>query len=127
MEDFAEIDLLVFQSKYQEALERYENLTKKNKDHSIVDEVLWESANILIKLGQFEKASGYLEDLLKNHATDILGDDANFTLGKLNEEYLNNPDKALEIYTKQLKEYPGSIYNVEARKRLRKLRGDNLN
>ena len=37
MEDFAEIDLLVFQSKFQEALERYENLTKKNKDHSLVD------------------------------------------------------------------------------------------
>ncbi len=127
MEEFAAIDLLVFQSKYQEALSRYDNLLKTHKDHSLVDEVLWESANIYIKLGDFEKGADFLEELLKNHKTDILGDDANFTLGKLNEEYLNNPDKALEIYTNQLKDYPGSIFNVEARKRLRKLRGDNLN
>lgn len=127
MEEFAAIDLLVFQSKYQEAIKRYDVLLEKHKKHSLVDEVLWESANIFIKLGSFDKAADYLEELLKNHKTDILGDDANFTLGKLNEEYLNNPDKALEIYTNQLKEYPGSIFNVEARKRLRKLRGDNLN
>ncbi|UZR96007.1 tetratricopeptide repeat protein [Chondrinema litorale] len=127
MSEYAEIDLLVFQSHFEEALDRYKQLLKAHKDHSLADEIMWESANILMKLGRFEEAVVYLEDILKDHAFDILGDDANFTLGKIEEDYMHNSEKAQEIYTKQLKDYPGSIFNVEARKRLRKLRGDNLN
>jgi outer membrane protein assembly factor BamD (BamD/ComL family) len=41
------------------------------------------------------------------------------------EEDLKDNAKAQELYNQVLTKYPGSIYVAEARKRFRKLRGDN--
>jgi TolA-binding protein len=56
-----------------------------------------------------------------------LGDDALFSLASLEESYLKDNEKAKQHYQELLTKYPGSLYTVEARKRFRKLRGDNLN
>ncbi len=127
MTNFAEIELLVFQSKFEEALIQYNVMLKDFESHSLTDEIWWEKAEILIKLGRFEEAVESLELILKHNRNDILADDANFTIGKIYEENLKNQELAMEYYRKQMVDYPGSIYNVEARKRFRKLRGDNLN
>ena len=88
------------------------------------DEILWERANILIKLGKPEDAIQDLEEIIAQHGDDLFGDDANYLAATLYEETLNEKEKAQQYYMNHLLKYPGSIYVTDARKRARKLRGD---
>ncbi len=126
MQKYAEIDLLVFQNQYPQALEAYEKMLKDFPKHSLIDNIYWEMANIQIKLGNTEKTVEALQEIMENHGDDILGDDATFLLAKQYEEQLDDKEKAKELYLKILTDYPGSIYIPEARKRARLLRGDKL-
>ena len=53
-------------------------------------------------------------------------DDAIYTLAEIYQKKLEDKEKAKALYEKILLEFKGSIYTSEARKRFRKLRGDNL-
>ncbi len=127
LKEYASIDLLVFQGQYEQALERYKAMQKQFSYHPIVDEILWAKANIYLKLGKFEQAIDELTKIIEEHNEDIWADDANFLIAKIYDENLKNKDKAMEYYQKQLTNYQGSMYSVEARKRYRQLRGDNVN
>jgi tetratricopeptide (TPR) repeat protein len=127
LKEYASIDLLVFQGQYELALERYKAMQKQFSYHPIVDEILWAKANIYLKLGKFEQAIDELTKIIEEHNDDIWADDANFLIAKIYDENLKNKDKAMEYYQKQLTNYQGSMYSVEARKRYRQLRGDNVN
>lgn len=127
MKEYAAIDLLVFQGQYEEAIKRYDQMLITFKGHSLTDEILWEQANLFIKLGRFQESVSPLEQIVNNYQYDILADDANFLLGKLYEVYLGDNKKAMEYYKQQLIKFKGSSYNVEARRRFRKLRGDGIN
>lgn len=127
LKEYAAIDLLVFQGQYTEALEKYKSMEKNFKAHPIVDEILWAKSNIFVKLGKFEEAIDELTKIIENFDDDIWADDANFLIAKIYDENLKNKDKAMEFYQRQLTKYQGSMYSVEARKRYRQLRGDNVN
>ena len=127
MEQYAEIELLIFQNKYKDALHAYNNMLSKYKDHSLVDDILWDKANLLIKLGKYQEAIVSLEVIIFKYSDSIWADDAVFFMGVLYEENLKDKEMAKECFQKQLVEYQGSVHNVEARKRFRKLRGDKIN
>ena len=61
------------------------------------------------------------------HFHDILADDALFQLAEINHYIYEDLVAAQTMYERVLVEYPGSLYVVEARKRFRALRGDDLN
>ncbi len=124
---YAEIDLLAFQNRYEEALKAYDKMLIDFPNHSLSDEIFWSKSQILLKLGRFSEAMKYLERILAEHKEDIWADDANFMMGKIYQDYLNNKEKAMEHFQKQLLEFQGSTFNVEARKRYRILRGDQTN
>ena len=124
MERYAAIDLLVFQQRHQQALHDYDQMLKDFKGHTLEDEILLQKATINLKLGNFNSAIESLNLILKDYKDDIYADDANFMIAEIYEKNLNDKEKAMEYYTKQLKDYSGSIFNVEARKRFRELRGD---
>jgi tetratricopeptide (TPR) repeat protein len=127
MKEYAAIDLLIFQQQYEDALIDYKKMLAHFEDHSLTDEIYWKEATILQKMGRFDEAAEKLKTVLKLNPTDIFGDDANFLLGKIYEENLKDKQKAEEYYKKQLVDYAGSVYVVEARKRIRKLRGEVVN
>ena len=56
-----------------------------------------------------------------------MADDAIFNLAEMNENVFNDYTRASELYEMILTEYSNSLYAVEARKRYRRLRGDNIN
>ena len=79
---------------------------------------------IEFKRQNYAKAATFLEKLIADYGTDILGDDATFRLAQLYDYYLNDPEKAKKYYLDVITNYPGSLFKVDAQKRYRILRGD---
>lgn len=123
---FAAADLMVLQHKYSEAIAEMDSINKLFPEHTLGDDILFKKAEIYNKIGKFTEAEKMYSDILKYYADEIYGDDAQFKLAELYEKKLNDFEKAKQAYQDLLTKYPGSIYVVEARKRFRILRGDNL-
>jgi outer membrane protein assembly factor BamD (BamD/ComL family) len=124
MQAFAQVELDLFQNKYQLALDKLEMMMDQYPGHSLSDEILWLRANILLELGEFTEALELLTKVVQDYQYDILSDDAYFLMGTINEDQLSNQPEAMRIYNDFLVRFPGSIYSAEARKRYRALRGD---
>ena len=75
---------------------------------------------------KYSEAEKQLLSLLSSFNEDILADNATFMLAELYETKLQDATKAQEYYEKIILDYSDSVLMVEARKRYRKLRGDNL-
>ncbi len=127
MAEFSKVDLLIFQNKFEESIEALNGLFDKYKTHSLADEILWLKANTLLKINRIAEATKDLESILDNYKYDILADDALFLLAKITYENLNDKTKAMDLYKRLLKDYPGSIYGAQARIKFRELRGDFIN
>jgi predicted Zn-dependent protease len=130
LKQYARVELLLYQNKIDEALEKIQKLKQGIGDstsfsnQTILDDVYWLEANIRMKRGEFQEAVGLLQKILDDYAGDILTDDAYFLQGDIYEHHLKNKEKAMEIYREFLNKFPGSVYAAEARKRYRILRGD---
>lgn len=124
MREYAQIDLLLFQHKYGEALSKLEEMLIQYPGHSLTDEVWWRKAQILLSQGKFEQSIEVLNNIVNQYPYDILGDDAAFLVATIYEDHLGQKEKAMELYQRFLVDYPGSLYSAEARARFRNLRGD---
>jgi TolA-binding protein len=124
---YATVELLVFQNKLPQAVARLDSLMRAYPGHSLFDEALYLKANLLGRMGDYAGATAALTQIIQNPKYDILSDDALFTLARIEEDNLKQPDAAMQHYNEVLTKYPGSIFTAEARRRFRKLRGDNLN
>lgn len=124
---FARADLYIYQHKYDSALILFDSIKTNFPSHSLNDEILFKKAKIMIAQRNYPLAVAYLDTLLYDYPYDILADDALFKMAKIYETKLDNPQKAMECYKNLLTQYPGSLYVVEARKRYRVLRGDEVN
>ncbi|PLX05364.1 MAG: hypothetical protein C0594_07680 [Marinilabiliales bacterium] len=125
MKMFANADLLIFQNKDSLALQTFDSIINDFKGHSLIDDILFRKATIAKRNGKYNNAVSYYKQIMDMHS-DILADDATFYLALLYEKQLNNKDKAMELYRDLLTGFPGSIYVVDARKKYRILRGDNI-
>lgn len=123
---FAAADLLIQQHKYNDAIAELDSINKIFPEHTLGDDILYKKAEIFVKLGKFLDAEKMYQDILKYYGEELYGDDAQFKLAELYEKKLNDIEKAKAAYQEVLTKYPGSIYVVEARKRFRILRGDNV-
>jgi TolA-binding protein len=66
------------------------------------------------------------KQVIEKYPEEIRADNALFELAELYETHLNDIEKAKELYEKIFIDYASSTFSVEARKRFRKLRGDNI-
>ncbi|QCR24040.1 hypothetical protein C1N53_17885 [Pontibacter sp. SGAir0037] len=123
MEEYAAIELLVFQNKLQEAINSLDGMLQKYPGHSLTDEIYYQKAVIYERIGAFNKAVANLEKVV-SAPVDILSDDALFKMAFIYEENLKDAEKAMQLYNDLLVKHQGSIFVAEARKRFRKLRGD---
>ncbi|MEO5673971.1 MAG: tetratricopeptide repeat protein [Chitinophagales bacterium] len=127
MQIYARADLLIFQKRFDEAITALDSLTRKYPDHSLNDDVIFEKGRIYLTEHKYADAAAMFNKIDETYSTDLLGDDALFQLAELEQNYLNDKNKAMELYKQILTKYKGSIYTVEARKRFRELRGDEAN
>lgn len=124
---YAVADLLSFQNKNQQAIDTLQIVLNQYKGHPIEDESLFKQAQLFEKINQYANAENNYLQIINLNKDDILADDAHYYLGELYFNKLNSPEKAKENYQKIIFDYPSSIYVVDARKKFRKLRGDEVN
>ncbi len=123
---FARADFYRFQQKDEEAMKMLDSVLIVSPYGSLVDDVYFQKAQILIKQANYIQAGEYLLKILNGYESDILGDDATYLMAQLYEYYLKDLSKAMEYYQALMKNYPGSLYVVDARKKFRELRGDSI-
>lgn len=124
---YSRADLLCFQNRDDDALKTLDSLLEKFPSHSLTDEVWFRKAMIYDKKGDLTQEATFLADITEKYPDDILADDALYKLALLNENKLNNKEKAKELFQKMIEKYPGSSFTVDARKHFRALRGDKIN
>jgi tetratricopeptide (TPR) repeat protein len=122
----AKADLLLFQNQPTQALTILEGVLEDYQSPSIVDEVLFRIAKIHLANQEVEKALLYLQRIIDDHSDEILADNANFLLGTLYMDELKAPDQAKPYFETLIFNHPDSIFFVDARKRFRMLRGDQI-
>lgn len=127
LKKFAQADLKELQGKDAEAIDMLKSILLEHKGEAIEDEALLKLGYIEEKLGAYDKAVMYYQKLIEFYGEDILADDAHFRLGMIYEEQLQDPVKAKQEFESILFQFEDSIYFVEARKRFRQLRGDEIN
>ena len=124
MQEYANIELMLFQNQKDQALTAMDSMLAKYNYHSIVDEVLYLQAQTELELGHIEKALLSLDKIKEAHYFEILGDDALFLMGTIYQDSLGDNETAMGLFNDLLTKFPGSIYVAEARTRFRELRGD---
>lgn len=123
---FATAERMIAQLKYDSAFVLFDSIQATFPYHALADEILYRKGQAMEQRGEWQKALGYYEDLLKLHAADILADDALFRMAEINETHLLDKSTAETLYKRLLIEYKASLFGAEARKRIRLLRGDAL-
>jgi len=126
LKTFADAELLTYQNRFGEANEKLDSLRTAFPKHSLVDDVLYLEADILFKKRDYTGCSKKLNQIIEDHADEIRADNALFKLAKMQEQQLNDADAAMKNYEKLFIEYSGSTFAVEARKRFRQMRGDDI-
>ncbi len=124
LESFARADLMLFRNQTSASLALLDSIMLAFPRHSITDDILMKKAEIYQKNGQFTEAAALYQRVVDEFNYDIHADDALFQLAGLYRNPLNDPAKAMEYLQKLMKDFPGSLYVVEARKQFRQLRGD---
>jgi Tfp pilus assembly protein PilF len=121
---FAKADLYYYQNKVTESLQLLDSIDRAFPRHSLADDILMKRAELSYKNREYTKSTEYLSRLLKEHGSDILGDNALFMLADITEKKLNDKAAAQKLYEQFLEQFPGSFFTTEVRKRFRALRGD---
>ncbi len=123
---FAQADLLATQYRYEEARDKLDSIVTVWPGHALTDEILMELADMCIEQGQLDSAKHWLQEVIDLHFDDILADDAIFQLALILDDAEGDSEGAAVLYEQLLFDYPGSLYAVEARRRYRAIRGDEL-
>ncbi|MCB0538462.1 MAG: tetratricopeptide repeat protein, partial [Bacteroidetes bacterium] len=126
MEEYSKAELFALQNRNEEALQTLDDILKTYPGHALTDDVYYKKAQIYFSKNNYEKAVEMLNAILLNHKEDILADNAAFMLGDIYQNYLMDKEKAMKYYKLIITDYSGSVLLVEARKRYRALRGDNI-
>jgi lipopolysaccharide biosynthesis regulator YciM len=124
---FADAKLLLRQHKTIESVQKLDSINSEYPGHALEDDVLFMRYEIAYSKEEFDNAKQHLESIISGYSYDILADKALFKLADLNENELDNIEKAKELYQIILIDYKDSLYSTEARKRYRRLRGDQIN
>ena len=123
---YADAELLAFQNRDQEAEVKLDSLQQQYPDHGLDDDVLYLKAGLAEKDRDFQTAANLYEEIVTQHADEIRADNALFKLASLYEYELVDLEKAKSLYEKLFIEFSNSTFAVDARKRYRILRGDQV-
>jgi len=123
---YAQSELLNLQNKFEQAFSKLDTLQQKFPDHSLVDDIYYAKANIFKRQRNYDKAIEMYSHVIDNFPEDIRCDNSIYELAQLYENVLGDQERANQLYEKLFIDYSNSVFAIEARKKYRELRGDNL-
>jgi len=123
---FSEAELLTLQNKYDEAFSKLDSINTLYPEHSLADDILYQKAKLFVRLKDYDKAISLYQKVYTDYPEEIRADNAIYLLAQLYENQLQNPDEAMALYEKLFIDFSNSSFAVEARKRYRILRGDDI-
>jgi tetratricopeptide (TPR) repeat protein len=124
LKQFAKGDYLLYQNRNQEATAQFQAILKSFKGQEIEAVTLLRLGKIYEKQGEYNLALSQYQNIIDHHADGIYIDEALFFSAAIENNKLQQPEKAKLLYEKIIFNHQDSIYFVEARKEYRKLRGD---
>ncbi len=123
---FSEAELLTVQNRYDDSFSKLDSILTLYPEHDLEDDVLYEKANLFLKKRDYTKAYDIYTKVYTDYPEEIRADNALYKAAELKENQLEDIEKAKELYEKLFVEFSNSTFAVEARKRYRILRGDNI-
>ncbi len=114
---FADADLLFYRNLLDSAWDGFEKVEHQVLSHSLFDEILIRKAQVRMKQNRYQEADSIFQRLVDFYPYEITADDALMMMAELNENQLNNIEKAVQCYEKLLIDYPTSLFVERARKR----------
>lgn len=123
---YSAAELLMFQNKFQDAFLKLDSISVLFPDHTLIDDILYTKAQMYKKLQQTDKAIEMYTTIIEKFPEEIRCDNAIYELAKMYDYQLNDKQKAQDLYFKLFTEYTASTFVVDARKRYRVLRGDEI-
>jgi tetratricopeptide (TPR) repeat protein len=123
---YAQADLLAEQQRYDQARSKLDSILAIWPGHALEDEILMTQGRMALEQGDVDTAIVLFREVVDLHFDDILADDALFELGKLHEGVLADETAAADYFEQLLFDYPNSLHAVEARRRFRAMRGDDI-
>lgn len=117
LEYYATADLYLYRNMLDSAWALYEQVERLSLSHALHDEVLMQKAKIQIERGFYEEADSLLQRLVDFYPYEIIADDALMLIAQINENNLNNLERAISCYENLLLNYPVSMHVDYARKR----------
>lgn len=127
LKKFADAELLYFQNKLDQSLTLLNLMPFQFPRHSLEDDIYLLKARIFVKKGNFEEAEKNYTVVFNKFGGDILADNAIMELARIYEYQTNQKVKAMTLYKKVVFNYTGSLYTVEARKRINALKDEGIN
>jgi TolA-binding protein len=121
---FAVSDLLMRQRKYPEALNGFRDVVSRFPSAPLADDAIVRIGELQLLLGKPLEAIETFRSMVRDMSGSILRDRALMRIGEVYEQRLGDRVQALEAYEELLKLFPLSLHAEEARRRMRKLRGD---
>jgi len=116
------------QARYRRQLDRamvlVDSLLDTLLQHPLGDDLWLRKAAVLEQMGRYSEADTAYGSLLSAYADEVLADDALFRRGMLWELRLANKERAMDFYNQLMLKFPDSAYLPEARRKIRRLRGD---
>jgi len=123
---YAEAELFTLQNKFTKAFDKLDSLAIAFPDHSLVDDIYYQKAKLYRKQKNYDQAVKMYTTVIENHSEEIRCDNSIFELAEMYELEMGEVDKAQELYEKLFLDFSNSVFAIEARKKYRLLRGDNL-
>lgn len=123
---FAEARLRFRQRRLDEATDLLRRLTQESGMHALDDDADFLRARILVERGEFVEAVALLGEIPLKYPNSFLADRSLFEAARIHEENLEDPDRALELYSRLIVDHPGSLLVSDARARIRAIRGDGV-
>ena len=124
MSEFASAELLIFQNKLDEAIDKLSILGNIYSEHGLKDDILYLKAKLFEKKRDYTAAESLYLEIIENFPDEIRADNSMYYLAQLYEHQLGDTEKAKSLYERLFMEYTDSTFAIEARKRFRELRGD---
>jgi tetratricopeptide (TPR) repeat protein len=124
---YADAEMLQFRNLPSKALTKLDSIAISFPGNGLAEAILMTKSKIYLKLNESDQAIAALKAIIeKQNSNSIWVDDALFTLADIYEKNGKDMEQAKVLYQKLINDYPGSMFSTEARKRFRKLRGDNI-